>query len=198
MLKIVIFDDHRERREAIRLLIDINPGMECTGDFEDCSDLVNNLKSNPPDVALMDVNMPGVTGIDGVKLLQDHFPATFIIMQTVFEEDEDLFNCLVAGADCYLLKKASNDQLIHKIFDVVQGAVHMTPVIARRVVSFFEGSHHSAKGESITLSKDEKIILTLLSDGFSQKQIALECFTSEAEVNNAIKSIYAKIHSHNI
>ena len=74
MLKIVIFDDHRQRREAIRLLVNLQDGMECVGDFQDCSDLVNNLTPNPPDVVLVDVNMPGVSGLEGVKLLKQHFP----------------------------------------------------------------------------------------------------------------------------
>jgi DNA-binding NarL/FixJ family response regulator len=194
MLKIVIFDDHRERREAIRLLIDLQDRMECIGDFEDCTDLVNNLAANPPDVVLMDVNMPGVTGIEGVKLLQQYFPKTFIIMQTVFEDDENLFNCLVAGADSYLLKKASNDKLIDAIFDVVKGIVYMTPGIAKRTLTYFEKNHQPSTEES-TLSKDEEIVLTQLAGGFSQKQMTINFFTSEAAVQNSIRNIYGKLHS---
>jgi DNA-binding NarL/FixJ family response regulator len=194
MLKIVIFDDHRERREAIRLLISLQEEMECIGDFEDCTDLVNNLNTNPPDVVLMDVNMPGVTGIEGVKLLQQYFPKTFIIMQTVFEDDENLFNCLVAGADGYLLKKASNDKLIDAILDVVQGIASMTPEIAKRALACFEKARQTTRDDSSALTKYEENILTQLADGFSQKQIALDFFTSEAEARNAIKDIYHKLH----
>jgi len=194
MLKIVIFDDHRERREAIRLLISLQEEMECIGDFEDCTDLVNNLNTNPPDVVLMDVNMPGVTGIEGVKLLQRYFPKTFVIMQTVFEDDENLFNCLVAGADGYLLKKASNDRLIDAIFDVVQGIASMTLEIAKSALAYFEKAKQTTGEDSSGLTKDEENILTQLADGFSQKQIALDFFTSEAEARNAIKNIYHKLH----
>ncbi len=90
MLKIVIFDDHRERREAIRLLVNLQDGMECVGDFEDCSDLVNNLSAISPHVVLMDENMPCISGLEGVRLSKQYFPGTFIIMQTVFEDDENL------------------------------------------------------------------------------------------------------------
>ena len=197
MLKLVIFDDHRERREAIRLLISLQDGMECIGDFEDCTDLVNNLTANPPDVVLMDVNMPGVTGIDGVKLLQQYFPKTFIIMQTVFEDDENLFNCLVAGADDYLLKKVPNDRLINAIFDVVQGIAHMTPEIAKHALTYFEKNHHPATEESSSLLENEQIVLAHLANGFSQKQIALDFLTSEAVVQDTIKNIYRKLHSIN-
>ena len=197
MLKLVIFDDHRERREAIRLLISLQDGMECIGDFEDCTDLVNNLTANPPDVVLMDVNMPGVTGIDGVKLLQQYFPKTFIIMQTVFEDDENLFNCLVAGADDYLLKKVPNDRLINAIFDVVQGIAHMTPEIAKHALTYFEKNHQPATEESSSLLENEQIVLAHLANGFSQKQIALDFLTSEAVVQDTIKNIYRKLHSIN-
>ena len=197
MLKLVIFDDHRERREAIRLLISLQDGMECIGDFEDCTDLVNNLTANPPDVVLMDVNMPGVTGIDGVKLLQQYFPKTFIIMQTVFEDDENLFNCLVAGADDYLLKKVPNDRLINAIFDVVQGIAHMTPEIAKHALTYFEKNHLPATEESSSLLENEQIVLAHLANGFSQKQIALDFLTSEAVVQDTIKNIYRKLHSIN-
>jgi DNA-binding NarL/FixJ family response regulator len=195
MLKIVIFDDHRERREAIRLLISLQDEMACIGDFEDCTDLVNNLTANPPDVVLMDVNMPGVTGIEGVKLLQQYFPKTFIIMQTVFEDDENLFNCLVAGADGYLLKIASNDRLIDAIFDIVQGIANMTPAIAKRMLNYFEKTRQTTREDSSTLTKDEENILIQLANGFSKKQIALDFFISEAEARDAIMNIYHKLHS---
>jgi DNA-binding NarL/FixJ family response regulator len=171
--------------------------MECIGDFEDCTDLVNNLTANPPDVVLMDVNMPGVTGIDGVKLLQQYFPKTFIIMQTVFEDDENLFNCLVAGADDYLLKKVPNDRLINAIFDVVQGIAHMTPEIAKHALTYFEKNHQPATDESSSLLENEQIVLAHLANGFSQKQIALDFLTSEAVVQDTIKNIYRKLHSIN-
>jgi DNA-binding NarL/FixJ family response regulator len=195
MLKIVIFDDHRERREAIRLLISLQDGMECTGDFEDCTDLVNNLSADPPNVVLMDVNMPGVTGIVGVKLLQQYFPETFIIMQTVFEDDENLFNCLVAGADGYLLKKASNVKLIDALLDVVQGVASMTPEIAKRALTFLGKTKQATAEDSSALSKDQEILLTQIADGFSLKQIAMDFSTSEAEVQDSIKNIYYKLHS---
>src|SRR3954463_10527509 len=105
MIKIAIFDDHKERREALKLLIGFEDEMVVTGDYDNCTNLVENLTANPPDVVLMDIDMPKVNGIEGVKLLHQHFPHTFIIMQTVFEEDEKIFNSVLAGAHGYILKK---------------------------------------------------------------------------------------------
>lgn len=134
MIKIAIFDDHQSRREALRMLISLHPEMECTADFEDCSNLVKNLFVNPPDVALMDINMPGVDGIQGVKLLRKHFPGTYIIMQTVFEDDDKIFDCLLAGAHGYILKKATNEKLIDGILEVLSGGAPMIPTVAKRAL----------------------------------------------------------------
>lgn len=197
MLKIVIFDDHRERREAIRLLVNLQDGMECVGDFEDCSDLVNNLSAILPDVVLMDVNMPGVTGLEGVRLSKQHFPRTYIIMQTVFEDDENLFNCLLAGADDYLLKKAPNEKLIFAILNVTQGIANMTPVIAKRALTYFGKSQQGNFEESLALSKNECDILTQLVNGFSRNQIGLNLSVNKIEIEIAVKNIYHKLHNFN-
>lgn len=121
MIKVVVFDDHKTRRDALEFLINLQPDMRCTVTFEDCTDLVDNLKNDSPDIVLMDIDMPNVDGIEGVKLLQKYYPSTYIIMQTVFEDDERIFNCLTAGAHGYILKKTSNEKLIEGIKDVLNG-----------------------------------------------------------------------------
>ena len=198
MINVVIFDDHKARREALQLLIDLQPDMHCSATFEDCTDLVNNLQNNPPDVVLMDINMPNVDGIQGVKLLQAHFPATYIIMQTVFEEDEKIFNCLTAGAHGYILKKAANDKLIEAIKDVLNGGAPITPSIARRILAYVGQRSTKKNGEQFDLSKREIDILTELVNGLSHKMIAAKLFISVFTVNNHIKSIYQKLHVHRV
>lgn len=198
MIKIVIFDDHKARRDALKLLISLQPGMICIGDFEDCTDLVINLKNNPPDVVLMDINMPGIGGIEGVKLLQKYFPFTYIIIQTVFEDDEKIFNCLMAGAHGYILKKASNEKLIDGIKEVVSGGAPMTPTIATRVLNYFSKKPVRNKKELFDLSKREIDILTELVKGLSHKMIAAKLFISVFTVNNHIKNIYQKLQVHSV
>lgn len=197
MINVAVFDDHKARREALELLISLQPGMRCTAAFDDCTDLVNRLKHNPPDVALMDINMPGVDGIEGVKLLQRHFPSTYIIMQTVFEDDEKIFNCLAAGAHGYILKKASNEKLIESIHEVLNGGVPMTATIAQRVLEFFR-RQPKRNTETHDLSKREIEVLTELVNGLSHKMIAANLFISVFTVNNHIKNIYEKLHVHSV
>lgn len=197
MIKIVIFDDHKHRREALKFMISLNTEMECIGDYEDCSNLVTNLSSNPPDVVLMDIHMPGVDGIEGVKLLQKHFSQTFIIMQTVFDDDDNLFNSLLAGAHGYLLKNTPSDKIIEGIREVVDGGAPMTPSIARRVLAYFSKRGASGK-EEYNLSARETEILEWLIKGYSQKMVAAELFLSKHTVNNHIKNIYQKLHVHNV
>ena len=197
MLKVAVFDDHKGRREALELLISLQPDMQCIGTYGDCRNLVDNLKDNPPDVTLMDIHMPNVDGIEGVKLLQRHFPATYIIIQTVFEDDEQIFTCLTAGAHGYILKKASNDTLMEAIREVVNGGVPMTASIARRVLDYFS-KRAKRNTESFDLSKREIEVLTELVNGLSQKMIAAKLFISVHTVNNHIKHIYEKLHVHSV
>lgn len=198
MIKVAIFDDHDDRREALKLLIGLQDDMVCIADFEDCTDLVSNLEAAVPDVVLMDIHMPGIDGIEGVRLLHKHYPATYIIMQTVFEDDEKVFNCLQAGAHGYILKKAPAEKLIEGIREVMDGGVPMTPIIARRVLQFF--SHQTAKAdpEDFDLSKREIEILNCLVKGLSHKMIAAELFISVFTVKNHIKKIYNKLQVHSV
>jgi DNA-binding NarL/FixJ family response regulator len=199
MVKIAVFDDHQARREALRLLISLDPEMELSGEYEDCSNLVNNIKNNIPDVALMDIYMPGIGGIDGVKLFKAYYPETYVIMQTIFDDDDNLFNCLLAGADGYILKKSPNEKLLEGIQEVVHGGAPMTPSIAKRVLEHFSNKSKTTKKAQTEyeLSKREIDVLSFLVKGLSQKMIAAELFISVFTVNNHMKNIYQKMHVHN-
>jgi len=199
MVKVAVFDDHQARREALKLLISLDPEMELSGEYEDCSNLVNNIKNNIPDVALMDIHMPGIDGIEGVKLFKAYYPETYVIMQTVFDDDDNLFNCLLAGADGYILKKSPNDKLLEGIHEVVHGGAPMTPSIAKRVLEHFSNKSKTTKKAQTAyeLSKREIDVLSCLVKGFSQKMIAAELFISVFTVNNHMKNIYQKMHVHN-
>jgi len=197
MIKIVVFDDHKHRRDALKLMISLNKELECIGDYEDCSNLVANLSANVPDVVLMDIHMPGVDGIEGVKLLRKHFPQTYIIMQTVFDDDDNLFNSLLAGAHGYLLKNTPTDKIIESILEVANGGAPMTPSIARRVLAYFSQKPASNK-EEYNLSPRETEILQWLVKGYSQKMVAAELYLSKHTINNHIKNIYQKLQVHSV
>ena len=198
MIKIAIFDDHKERRDALKLLISLRSSMECISDFENCTGLVANLRNDPPDVVLMDIHMPGTDGIEGVRLLQKHFPATYVIMQTVFDDDDKIFDCICAGAHGYILKKDSPEKLMEGITEVVNGGSPMTPSVARRVLQLFQKQSKKCDKESFDLSEREVEKLTCLVKGMSHKMIAAELYISIFTVNNHIKKIYQKLHVHSV
>lgn len=196
MITIAIFDDHKERREALKLLISLDSGLACVGDYENCTHLVHQLQAAPPQVVLMDIDMPETDGIAGVRMLQEHFPDTYIIMQTVFEDDEKIFNSIRAGAHGYLLKKTPPQKLIDGIYDVVNGGSPMTSTVARRILQLFK-QPQSASKEQFDLSEREVEVLTLLVKGFSQKMVSAELYISPFTVANHVKNIYHKLHVHN-
>ncbi len=197
MIKIAIFDDHQHRREALKLLIGLEKEMQCVGDYENCENVVEHLSTNVPDVVLMDIDMPKVNGINGVKLIKKNFPHTCIIMQTVFEDDEKIFNSILAGADGYMLKKTPPEKLIEGIYDVMNGGAPMTATVAKRVLELFQKQNFQPE-EKFDLSERELEILRLLVKGLSHKMIAPELKISVYTVNNHIKNIYQKLHVHSV
>lgn len=179
-------------------MLSLREDMVCVGDYENCDHLVRNLKNDIPDVVLMDINMPGIDGIEGLKLLQLHYPTVLVIMQTIFEDDEKIFNCLLAGAHGYILKSSSNEKMLEGILEVVSGGAPMTPSVARRVLSHFRKKSDKSNKEFYGLSKRETELLNLLVNGYSHKMIASALFISVNTVNNHVKKIYEKLHVHSV
>lgn len=198
MIKIAVFDDNKFRRESLALLINSNDGMHCSGTFSDCSNVVNDIQADIPDVVLMDINMPNVDGIEGVKLISRHFPGVNILMQTVFDEDEKVFASICAGAAGYILKKSSPEQIIQAVKDVHTGGAAMTASVAKQVIEAFRQNTFIENNEKIELSKREKEVLSYLVKGLSHKMIASECQISYHTVNAHVKNIYEKLHVNSV
>src|SRR6476661_4635700 len=137
MIKISVFDDSPGRQEAIKLLIEEQPDMELLAVYENCEYLVDDISLSTPDVVLMDIDMPVVNGIEGVRLIRKNFPDVVIIMQTVFEDENSIFKAIQAGAHGYILKTARPAKLIEAIRDSLEGGAPMTPVIAKKVIENF-------------------------------------------------------------
>ena len=196
MIKVALFDDHSERRDALSLLLGIQQDMQCVGAFENCAHLTSDLKNNIPDVVLMDIDMPEVNGIEGLKQLRKHFPQTLVIMQTVFEDDEKIFASILAGANGYILKKTAPDKLIAAIHEVIDGGAPMTASIARRTLDLFRNMPATTDAGH-NLSPREHEILSLMVKGYSHKMVSGELGISVYTVNNHIKKIYGKLEVHN-
>lgn len=196
-IRVAIYDDNRTRRESLSMLIQSEPGLLLAGAFPDCRDLLDNIRQAQPDVILMDIRMPHIDGIEGVKLIRKNFPDVKVIMQTVFEDDDKVFDSLRNGAAGYILKKASTEKIIEAIKDVYEGGSPITPSIASKVLAFFSRIQiPEPSAHDFNLSAREQEVLSMLVDGLSYKMIADRCSISIYTVNAHIRKIYEKMHVH--
>ena len=193
-LRVAIFDDNAKRREGLQLLIDSTEEMTFVGSWPDCRDVVRHITESSPDVVLMDIDMPHVDGIEGVALIRKQFKDVKILMQTVFEDNEKIFEAILAGANGYLLKQTAPTKLIDGIIEVAQGGAPMTPIVASKVLKLFaQRGSGSSKTVDFNLTDREVEILKLLVDGFSYKMIAEKCGITYATVNTHVSHIYEKL-----
>jgi len=145
-------------------------------------------------VVLMDIDMPHVNGIEGLALIKQQFPQVKVLMQTIFEDEDKIFNAIIAGADGYILKKASPMKLLEGIRDVMEDGAPMTPVVAKQVLKLFSNRPKTISKNDFDLTPRETEMLTLLVEGYSYKMIAAKCNVTYATVNTHISSIYQKLH----
>ncbi len=190
MIEIVIFEDDNELRQSLKNLIDGIEDYEVIGDFGDCLDVVGIVKELNPGLVIMDIDLPSMSGIEGIKKIKETNPLTPVIMHTVFEQEEKLFESLCAGASGYILKNSSFSKLLSAIDEVLHGGAPLSPSMAKLVLHSF----HAIKKTDYDLSKREKEILGLLVNGYSYKMIAAKCFISIETVRVHIKNIYNKLH----
>lgn len=194
MIRISVFEDSPGRQEAIRLLIEAQTGMQLLGIYDNCEFLRDHLQDNTPDVVLMDIDMPVVNGIEGVKLIREHFPQIVVIMQTVFEDENSIFEAIKAGAHGYILKTARPAKLIEAIEDSLEGGAPMTPIIAKKVLENFRTHEVQNTSDLPQLTSRENEILAALERGLSYKMIASDWNISWHTVNSHVKKIYEKLH----
>ncbi len=187
---IILFEDNDRLRESLAYLLKMN-GYEIAGDYNSCNEAATIVRVYRPDVVLMDIDMPGHSGIEGVSMIKEARPETAVIMYTVFEEDDKLFQCLCAGANGYLLKKTPPAKLFEAIQDVLEGGAPMSPAIAKKVLSTFQAKQETKK---YNLSPREIEVLQWLIKGYSIKQIALEMSLAFDTIRSHLKNIYQKLH----
>jgi len=193
-ISVVVFEDNTLLRESLFQLISGTPGLTCAGAFPNCNDLLFNIKKTAPKVVLMDIQMPGMNGIDAVKIIKANFPEIKIIMQTVVEDDDKIFASICNGASGYLLKNTTPVRLLQAIVEVYEGGAPITPAIAQKVLDKFRRQSPVSSKELNTLSVREKEILECLVEGMSYKMIAASCKISIDTVRFHIRHIYEKLH----
>ncbi|GAA4323912.1 response regulator transcription factor [Mucilaginibacter gynuensis] len=196
-IRVAIFDDNKNIRNSIILLLNTDPAFEVVGNFSNAQHCVQNVLTSRPDVVLMDIRMPGIDGIEAVKLLSKEFPHIQILIQTVFEDDERVFESICAGASGYILKNQLTSSLTDAIKELQSGGSPMSPSIARRVLNILQQGYQGKKqavSDDYKLTIREKEVLTALVNGLSYKMIGHELGISYETVRSHMKNIYEKLH----
>lgn len=196
-IRVVAFDDFADIRDMYELLINGEEDMICAGTFPDCNNVIKHIEQTLPDVILMDIAMPGLNGIESVRLIMAKFPELKVIMQTVFEDGDRIFDAICAGASGYILKKSTPEQIVQAIRDAYVGGSPMTPLIAAKVLEQLRMVTPVKKApEDFRLTEREKELLQLLVKGMSYKMIAVQLKISYHTVDSHIRKIYEKLHVH--
>jgi DNA-binding NarL/FixJ family response regulator len=191
-ITVSIVEDSDQVRNTLARLIDRAEGFRCIGRHPSAEEALETLPAERPDVVLMDINLPGMNGVECVRRLKPILPATQVLMLTVYEDTENIFNALLAGATGYLLKRTSRDELIAAIRDVHQGGSPMTTHIARKVVQSLQQKGASPQPAE-NLSPREQEVLDFLARGFLYKEIAENLGISYETVHTYIRRIYEKL-----
>ena len=189
-IKVVLFDDNELLRDSIAMLLEDAGDFELAGSYPDCLDVIKNIQQTKPDVAIMDIDMPGMNGIEGVKLIRKNFPTVQILMQTVFDDDEKVFAAIKAGAAGYILKNAEPKYLLEAVREVYTGGAPMTSSIARKVLQQFQ----QPETNDFNLSTRETEVLGYLVQGLSYKMISDKMNITYDTVRAHMKKIYEKLH----
>lgn len=195
-IRVNIFEDSQSLRISLFHLINESPGFACVGAHEDCLNLMEHMAKDKPDVVLMDIQMPGINGIEAVIMLKEKYPDLKILMQTIFEDNEKIFQSILAGASGYILKNTSPARILEFIRETYEGGAPMSPSVATKVLKMFAERSTPVKPNNFNLSQREKEILSCLVEGMSYKMIADACFISLDTVRTHIKNIYEKLHVH--
>lgn len=192
MTTIIVFEDKANMRESLKLLLENEPDFQIAGLFSNCTQAAEKVLQLNPDVVLMDIDLPEINGIEGTKHIKKVSPETQIVMLTVFEDDDKIFESIKAGADGYLLKKSIPSELIPAIRNAVTGGSPISPGIAAKVLHAFR-EKSKPKTINFELSKREYEVLELLTKGYSYKKIATHLFVSVDTIGTHIKNIYSKL-----
>ena len=194
-IKVSIVDDLEEVKQGFSFLINSSEELECIGSYSNAEDALDDLENNLPDVIIMDIGLPGMSGIECTRQIKSLYPAIQIMIFTIYEDDERLFKALAAGASGYVLKSSAPAILVESVKDIFKGGSPMSSQIARKVVaSLQDRPNHIQSNDHFNLSEREKEILDLLSDGYRNKEIAEKLYISIHTVKSHIYHIYEKLH----
>jgi len=198
MIKVAIIEDNPQYRQTLSIILQLDETLKLIHKLNNCNDMIKLFAEEKPDVVIMDIDLPGISGIQAVWELRSRWPEIKVLMLTVFEDEEKIFNAIKAGANGYMLKKDSPQKIIESIQTVSKGESAMNSLIASKVLEYFYTSQKKTASslDKTNLTQREKEVLQLLVKGFSYKQIAATCFITVQTLNSHIKSIYQKLNVH--
>jgi DNA-binding NarL/FixJ family response regulator len=193
MIKIVLYEDNPQLREGLTMLIDGSEGFCVLASYKNCDNVKDEVEAWNPDVILLDIDMPGTNGIEGLKLIRSVNTNVKVLMLTVFDDNKNVFDAIRNGANGYILKKTAPAKLLEYIGEAASGGAPMTASIAAQVLKMFSQVNNPASSD-YNLSDREKEVLHLLVEGYSYKMIAAKMFIAIDTVRSHIKKIYEKLH----
>ena len=194
-LKVAIIEDQRDIREGLATMLKFTEGYSCIGSFRSMEEALEGIKANIPEVVLVDIGLPGMNGIEGIRLLKERYPTTLLLMLTVYDDDEYIFDALCAGACGYLLKKTPPARLMEFLREAMDGGAPMSPEVARKVIKLFREVRPPERAD-YHLTPHETRLLKLLVEGHNYKTAAAEVRTSVTTVAFHMRNIYDKLQVH--
>jgi|SRR5215204_4040630 len=195
IIKTAIIEDMGQIRDGLTMLINFTEGFKCTGSYRSVEEAIQKIRYDVPDVLLSDIGLPGMSGIEGVKILKEKYPQMLILMLTVYEDDERIFDALCAGASGYLLKRTQPSKLIDNIREAVSGGAPMSPEVARKVVKLFREFTPPERADH-DLTPHEARLLKLLIDGHNYTTAAKQLGVSYNTIKFHVRNIFDKLQVH--
>ena len=194
-IKTIIVEDQRDLREGLQTLINFTPGFKCMGAFRTMEEALARVKNDLPDVVLSDIGLPGMSGIEGIRILKAQYPELIILVLSVYDDDERIFDALCAGACGYLLKQTEPAELLRSVKEAVAGGAPMSPEVAARVIRIFREVRPPERVD-YDLTPHETRLLKLLVEGYNYVTAAEELNISYNTIKFHVRNIYEKLQVH--
>jgi DNA-binding NarL/FixJ family response regulator len=194
-IRVAIVEDRREIREGLSTIINGTPGFRCSGSYRTMEEALERIGSDLPDIVLNDIGLPGMSGIDGIRILKERYPSLLVLMLTIYNDDDRIFDALCAGASGYLLKNTQPARLLEALREAVAGGAPMSPEVARRVITLFR-EFRPPDSTTCELTPHEVRLLRLFVDGHNYRTAAAELGVTVHTVSFHLRSIYEKLQVH--
>jgi len=195
VIKTAVVEDMRDIRDGLTTLINFTEGFRCTGSYRSMEEALARLQDEVPDVLLSDIGLPGMSGIEGIRIIKERYPEMQILMLTVYDDDDRIFDALCAGASGYLLKRTPPAKLLENIREAMSGGAPVSPEVASRVIKFFRESH-SAERSNYELTPHETRLLKLLTEGYNYTTAAEKLGVSYNTIKFHVRHIFEKLQVH--